>query len=92
MVGSEDLLCFLVAFGRTNIQDFIVRSSDMRDTTTYLLVERALELNRVVSYTTKDLVTFEKKVPLRYQPDQVTNHEGGENVRNPPCIGEERTR
>jgi len=91
MVGSEDLLCSLVAFGRTNIQDFIARSRDMRDTTTYLLVERALELNRVVSYTTKDLVTFEKKVTLRYQPDQVINPEE-QNVRKPPCIGEERTR
>jgi len=55
------------------------------------LVERALELNRVVSYTTKDLVTFEKKVTLRYQPDQVINPEE-QNVRKPPCIGEERTR
>jgi len=91
MVASEDLLCGLVAFGRTNMQDFVARSKDMRDTTTYLLVERALELNRVVSYTTKDLVTFEKKDALRYQPDQVTDHEE-QNVRKPPCIGEERTR
>ena len=91
MVASEDLLCGLVAFGRTNMQDFVARSTDMRDTTTYLLVERALELNRVVSYTTKDLVTFEKKVAFRYQPDQATDHEE-QNVRKPPCIGEERTR
>jgi hypothetical protein len=91
MVGSEDLLCSLVAFGRTNTQEFIARSTDMRDTTTYLLVERALELNRVVSYTTKDLVTFEKKVAFRYQPDQATDHEE-QNVREHPCIGEERTR
>jgi hypothetical protein len=62
----------------------------MRDTTTYLLVERALELNRVVSYTTKDLVTFEKKVAFRYQPNQATDHKE-QNVRKPPCIGEERT-
>ena len=74
MVGSEDLLCALVAFGRTNIQDYISRSRDMRDTATYLMVERSLELTRVTSYTTKNLVTFEKKVPLRYQPIQVSQH------------------
>ena len=91
MVGSEDLLCSLVAFGRSSIQDFIARSRDVRDTTTYLLVECGLELSRITSYTTKDLVTFEKKVTLRYQPDQATDHEE-QNVRKPPCIGEERTR
>ena len=74
MVGSEDLLCALVAFGRTNIQDYISRSRDMRDTTTYLMVERSLELTRITPYTTKDLVTFEKKVTLRYQPNQVSQH------------------
>ena len=55
MVGSEDLLCSLVAFGRRNIQDFIARSRDVSDTTTYLLVERVVELSRVTSYTTKEL-------------------------------------
>jgi len=75
MVGSEDLLCALVAFGRRNIQDFIARSRDVSDTTTYLLVERVVELSRVTSYTTKDFVTFEKKVPLRYQPGQVSRHD-----------------
>ena len=74
MVGSEDLLCALVAFGRGNIQDFVARSRDVTDTTTYLVVERSLELTRVTSYTTKDLVTFEKKVPIRYQPIQVSQH------------------
>ena len=75
MVGSEDLLCALVAFGRTNIQDFFARSRDASDTTTYFLVERVVELSRVTSYTTKDLVTFEKKVPIRYQPGQVSRHD-----------------
>ena len=75
MVGSEDLLCALVAFGRRNIQDFVARSRDVRDTTTYLLVEGAVELTRVTSYTTKDLVTFEKKVPIRYQPIQVSQYD-----------------
>jgi len=75
MVGSEELLCALVAFGRRNIQDFIARSRDASDTTTYLVVERSLELSRVTSYTTKDLVTFEKKVPLRYQPGQVSQYD-----------------
>ena len=74
MVGNEDLLCALVAFGRTNIQDFIARSGDVRDATTYLLVERSLELARVTSYTTKDLVTFEKKVAFQYRPNQVSKH------------------
>ena len=64
-----------MAFGRGNIQDFVARSRDVRDTTTYLVVERSLELTRVTSHTTKDLVTFQKKVPLRYQPGQVSRHD-----------------
>ena len=68
MVGSEDLLCALITFGRSNIQDFVARSRDMRDPTTYLLVELNLDLARVTSYKTTDLVTFERKVVFRYQP------------------------
>ena len=70
MIGSEDLLCALITFGRSNIQDFVARSRDMRDPTTYLLVELNLELARVTSYKTTDLVTFERKVVFRYQPNQ----------------------
>ena len=75
MVGSEELLCALVTFGRCNIQDFVARSIDTRDITTYLLVELNLELARVTSFKTNDLVTFERKGIFRYQPNQAENHD-----------------
>ena len=61
MVESEELMCALIAFGRRNVQDIVARSGDVSDATTYLLVELNLELARVTSFKTMDLVTFERK-------------------------------
>ena len=61
MVVSEELMCALIAFGRRNVQDIVARSKDVSDATDYLLVELNLELARVTSFKTMDLVTFERK-------------------------------
>ena len=61
MVVSEELMCALIAFGRRNVQDIVARSGDVSDATTYLLAELDLELDRVTSFKTMDLVTFERK-------------------------------
>ena len=61
MVGSEELLCALMTFGRSNLQDFVARSRDLSDASTYLRAELSLELARVTSFKTSNLVTFEKK-------------------------------
>ena len=66
MVVSEELMCALIAFGRRNVQDFVARSRNVSDATTYLLAELSLELARVTSFKTTDLVTFERK-EIRYR-------------------------
>ena len=76
MAGNEDLLCALMKFGRRNLQDFVARSRDVRVTASYLSAELNLELARVISYKTTDLVTFERKMAFRYQPNQISQHGG----------------
>ena len=73
MVRSEELLCALIAFGRSTLQDFVARSRDLNDASTYLQAELNLELARVTSFKTTDLVTFEKKAASQYQPNQAAN-------------------
>ncbi len=59
MVGSEELMCALITYGRRSLQGIVARSGDVSDATTYLLVELNLEIARVMSFKTMDLVTFE---------------------------------
>lgn len=75
MVGSDELMWALITFGRKNLQDFVARSRDMSDATTYLLAELNFELSRVTSFKTTDLMTFERKEVFRYQPDQAANYD-----------------
>jgi len=58
---NEELMSGLIRFGRGNVHDFIVRSNDVNDVVTYLWVELGLNLARVSSFETTNLVTFEKK-------------------------------
>lgn len=67
MVGSEELMCALMMFGRGNVQDLVARSRDVSDTRTYLLAELNFELARVTSFKTVDLVNFERKEVFRYR-------------------------
>jgi hypothetical protein len=66
MVGSEELMCALITFGRGNVQDLVARSRDISDTRTYLLAELHFELARVTSFKTMDLVNFERRKVFRY--------------------------
>ena len=66
MVGSEELMCALMTFGRGSVQDLVARSSDVSDTRTYLLAELNFELARVTSFKTVDLMNFEKRDVFRY--------------------------
>ena len=66
MVGSEELMCALMTFGRGSVQDLVARSSDVSDTRTYLLAELNFELAQVTSFKTMDLVTFERREVFRY--------------------------
>jgi hypothetical protein len=74
MVGHEELLCALMTFGRRNLQDVVARSRDVRVTASYLSAELNLELARAISFKTTDLVTFQRKMTFRYQPNQISQH------------------
>ncbi len=61
MIRGEDLLNGLMCYGRATVQDFVTRSRNIRDTIQYLQVEQVLEVLRLTSFVTKDLIGFEKR-------------------------------
>ncbi len=65
MGESEQFLCALITFGRSNLQDLGARSRNVRDASAYLLAELNLELVRVTSFKTVDSVTFERNEVLK---------------------------
>jgi hypothetical protein len=88
MEGSEEFLCVLLAFGRSHLQDFVARSRNVSYVSTYLLAELNLELARVTSFMTMDLVTFERKEVF----SKVTTSLSTRNLQlskghNPPSFG-----
>ena len=60
MIKDEDLLEGLICYGRAPVQEFITRSRNIEDAIHYLQMERSLEVLRLTSFVTKDLVSFEK--------------------------------
>jgi len=75
MMEYEQLMTGLIRFGRGNVQDLIVRSNDVNDAGTYLWAELALDLARVSSFQTTNLITFEKKEFLKYTLYQAKNQD-----------------
>jgi hypothetical protein len=61
MVRTEELVNGFIVFGRRDILDFAARSKDVSDTVTYLRLELAFEMGRVMSFVTMDSVTFERR-------------------------------
>ena len=82
MVEMEELTWALMTFGRNSLKDFVARSRDVGDATTYLLAELNLELARVTHFKTEDLTTFQRKRGFHYQPNQLSQH--GDQQRREP--------
>ena len=61
MIASDDLMQYLIAYGRGPVQDFVTRSPNIQDAVSYIQVERNLEVLRLTSFVTTDLVSFEKR-------------------------------
>ena len=61
MVKDEDLLACFICYSRAPVQDFVMRSGNIRDTLQYLQMERGFEVFRLTSFVTKDLKSFEKR-------------------------------
>ena len=64
MLKDEDLLEGLICYGRAPVQEFITRSRNIEDAIHYLQMERSLEVLRLTSFVTKDLMSFEKRPSL----------------------------
>ena len=64
MVEGEELLACLICYGRAQVQDFVTRSRHIEDAVRYLQMERSLEVLRLTSFVTKDLMSFEKRPSL----------------------------
>ena len=64
MLKDEDLLEWLICYGRTPVQDYITRSPNIRDAVQYLQMERNIEMIRLTSFVTKDMMSFEKRPSL----------------------------
>ena len=61
MITSDDLMQYLIAYGRGPVQDFVTRSPNIQDAVYYIQGERSLEVLRLTSFVTKDLVSFERR-------------------------------
>ena len=88
MVGSEEFLCALITFGRSNLLDFVARSRDLSDASAYLQAELNLELARVTSFRTADLVTFERKEVFSEATTSLLTRNLQLSIgHNPPSLG-----
>ena len=61
MAESEELIEGLIRFGRQAVQDYVTRSQDIDDTMRYIRAEQCLEIVRLTSFVTTNLVDFERK-------------------------------
>jgi len=61
MAESEELIEGLIRFGRQAVQDYVTRSQDIDDTMRYIRAEQCLEIVRLTSFVTTNLIDFERK-------------------------------
>ena len=61
MIRDEDLMECFISYGRAAVQDFITRSRNIQDAIHYIQMERGLEMLRLTSFVTKDLMSFERR-------------------------------
>lgn len=61
MIRNEDLMQFLLYYGRGMSQDFVTRSDNINDVIYYLRVECEFEVLKLTSFVTTNLVNFERR-------------------------------
>jgi len=61
MIRDEDLLASFKCYGRAPVLDFVARSRSTQDAKQYLQRVRVLEMFRLTSFVTKELISFEKR-------------------------------
>jgi hypothetical protein len=61
MIPNEKFMICLLSYGRGTVQDIIARSRNIDDVIQYMRVERGLEISRLMSFVTTNLINFAKK-------------------------------
>ena len=61
MIRDEDLMECFVSYGRGPFRYFVTGSRNIRDAIQYIQMERGLEVLRLTSFVTKDLMSFERR-------------------------------
>jgi len=79
MVESQELVEGLVRFGRQAVQDYVTRSQDISDAMRYIRAEQCLEIVRLTSFVTTNLVDFERK---DFSPEQMDSEKSVTNNLN----------
>jgi hypothetical protein len=69
MISNEELMQCLISYGRGMPQDLVARSRSIDDVIYYLRAECELEIIRLTSFVTTNLVHFEKRT-VRSSPFQ----------------------
>ena len=61
MIRDEELIEGLICYGRATVQDLVTRSRNIQDSIHYIQMERSLEVLRLTSFVTNDLISFERR-------------------------------
>ena len=80
MIKNEDLMQFLLCYGRGMSQDFVSRSDNINDVIYYLRVERDFEILKLTSFVTTNLIHFKKRTALSSASDQAPLAEDIEEI------------
>ena len=70
MLRNEELMQSLIGYGREAMQDFVTRSRNINDAIYYLRLERCLEILKLTSFVTENLINFERRTAFPYNIHQ----------------------
>jgi len=65
MIKNEEFMSGIMKYGRESAKEFMARSQDVSDVISYIQAERYIELMKMISFVTTNLVTFEKKTEAK---------------------------
>ena len=76
MIRNEELMQCLIGYGRETMQDLVTRSRNINDAIYYLRLERCLEILKLTSFVTENLIKFEKRTVFPYNIHQALQDDG----------------
>jgi hypothetical protein len=76
MIRNEELIQCLIGYGRETMQDFVTKSRNIHDAIYYLRLERCLEILKLTSFVTRNLINFERRTTFPYDIHQGLQESG----------------